>query len=87
MPPDEFDSAERPPGSTEPGCGVFESRALVAPMPLVESAERTARYRSAPFLAQLVATKDRHPQTRERGRAEPAMASAAYRAAAALTAA
>src|SRR5215471_12713478 len=32
-----------------------------------------------PFLAQLVATKDGHPQTRERRRAEPNVALAAYR--------
>jgi len=37
-----------------------------------------------PFLAQLVATKDGHPQTRERRRAEPNVALAAYRATAAL---
>jgi hypothetical protein len=41
-------------------------------------------YRYAPFLAQLVATKDQHPQTRERRRADPDVAVAAYRAAAAL---
>ncbi len=39
-----------------------------------------------PFLAQLVATKDGHPQTRERRRAEPNVALAAYRATAALDA-
>ena len=39
-----------------------------------------------PFLAQLVATKDGHPQTRERRRAEPDVALAAYRATAALEA-
>jgi hypothetical protein len=49
--------------------------------------QRAGGYHSAAFLAQLVATKDQHPQTRERRRAEPDMASAAYRAAAALTAA
>jgi hypothetical protein len=39
----------------------------------------------APFLAQLIATKDQLPQTRERRRAEPAEAIAAYRATAART--
>jgi hypothetical protein len=50
------------------------------------SPEVTVGYRRAPFVAQLVATKNRHPQTRERPRAEPDAASAAYRATAALTA-
>jgi hypothetical protein len=49
--------------------------------------EVTVDYRSAPFVAQLVATKNRRPQTRERQRAEPDVASAAYRATAVLTAA
>jgi hypothetical protein len=42
-------------------------------------------YRQAPFLAQLLAMKDQHPQTRERRRAEPDEVLAAYRATAALT--
>jgi hypothetical protein len=70
-----------------PDCGASESRALVALTPLLESPERATGYRSAAFLAQLVATKDQHPQTRGRRRAEPNVASAAYRATAALTAA
>ena len=37
------------------------------------------------FLAQLIATKEQHPQTRERRRADPTDVLAAYRAAAALT--
>ena len=45
----------------------------------------TAHYH-VPFLAQLVATKDGHPQTRERRRVEPNVALAAYRATAALDA-
>ena len=60
-----------------------ESRALVALAP-VAVPEAPANYRQAPFLAQLIATKDQHPQTRERRRAEPAEALAVYRAAAAL---
>jgi hypothetical protein len=82
MPSEEFDPAERQPDPTDGGGP--ESRALVQLASIDQPTE--CRYRSAPFLAQLVATKDRHPQTRERGRAEPAMASAAYRAVAALTA-
>ena len=37
-------------------------------------------FRQAPFLAQLIATKDKHPQTRTRRRVEPAVAIDAYRA-------
>jgi len=64
-----------------------ESRALVALDPLQENRYgNAASYRYAPFVAHLVATKDQHPQTRERRRADPSDALAAYRAAAALTA-
>lgn len=60
-----------------------ESRALVALAPASATAS-SARYGQATFLAQLIATKDRHPQTRERRRAEPAEAAATYRAIASL---
>ncbi len=63
-----------------------ESRALVALDPLQGRSGNTAGHRYAPFVAQLVATKDQHPQTRERRRAEPNDVLAAYRAVAALTA-
>lgn len=59
-----------------------ESRALVVLTPPSSRLERQAAVAYAPFLAQLVATKDHHPQTRERRRAEPNEALAAYRAAA-----
>lgn len=59
-----------------------ESRALVVLTPPSGRLERQAAVAYAPFLAQLVATKDHHPQTRERRRAEPNEALAAYRAAA-----
>ena len=49
------------------------------PAPLVST------FRQAPFLAQLIATKDKHPQTRQRRRAEPAEAIDAYRAVEAMT--
>jgi hypothetical protein len=62
-----------------------ESRALVVMSPAAES-EASANFRQAPFLAQLIANKEQLPQTRERRRAEPAEAIAAYRAAEALTA-
>ncbi|HET7191224.1 MAG TPA: hypothetical protein VFI98_04870 [Pseudolabrys sp.] len=59
-----------------------EGRALVVLTPPSDRLERQATAGFAPFLAQLVATKDHHPQTRERRRAEPNEALAAYRAAA-----
>jgi len=64
----------------------LESRALVALDPLQDRSGPAANHRYAPFVAHLVATKDQHPQTRERRRAEPNDALAAYRAVAALTA-
>src|SRR5690348_6413453 len=62
-----------------------ESRALVALGPVSGPSERHADHRHAPFVAHLLAVKDQHPQTRERRRAEPNEALAAYRATAALT--
>ena len=44
----------------------------------------TPSYRPALYLAQLLATRDHAPQTRERRRASPADATAAYRAMARL---
>ena len=61
-----------------------ESRALVVLAPAATQAP-SASYRRAQFLAHLIATKDMLPQTRERRRAEPAEAIAAYRAVAAMT--
>jgi len=63
-----------------------ESRALVALDPSLDRSGQPATQRYAPFVAQLVATKDQHPQTRERRRADPRDALAAYQAAASLTA-
>ncbi|HXZ47201.1 MAG TPA: hypothetical protein VEH02_10785 [Pseudolabrys sp.] len=62
-----------------------ESRALVAVDPVAGSPERHADHPHAPFVAHLLAMKAQHPQTRERRRAEPNEALAAYRATAALT--
>jgi len=87
MRPEDFDNAASQPNRAEPGCGLSQNRELIALAPVVQSSERTNGYRSALFLAQLIATKNQHPQTRERRRDEPKVASAAYRAAAALTAA
>ena len=61
-----------------------DSHTLVALSPAAAVRGAPTNYRQAPFLAQLIATKDQHPQTRERRRAEPAEALAVYRAAAAL---
>jgi len=61
-----------------------ESRALVSLAPHPDASEvQQAGYRNAAFLAHLIATKEQHPQTRERRRAEPNEALAAYRATAA----
>ena len=63
-----------------------DSRALVALDPLQDHFGNTVSHHYAPFVAQLVATKDQHPQTRERRRADPNDVLAAYRATATLTA-
>jgi hypothetical protein len=60
-----------------------ESRALVAIAAAVPR-EPPLPYRHAPFLAHLIATKEQLPQTRERRRASPQEAIAAYRAVAKL---
>ena len=61
-----------------------DSRALVVVAPAA-AYQTPANYRQAAFLAHLIAVKDQLPQTRERRRAEPGEAIAAYRAAVALT--
>jgi hypothetical protein len=61
-----------------------QSRALVALAPPAPVSHAPTNYRQAPFLAQLLAVKDQHAQTRARRRAVPAEAVAAYRAAAQL---
>ncbi len=48
------------------------------------SVNQGANYRQPAFLAHLIATKEQCPQTRERRRAEPGDAIAAYRAVDAL---
>ena len=55
------------------------NRALVVLAPAA-TPEPSTIYRQAAFLAHLIAVKDHLPQTRERRRAEPAEAIAAYRA-------
>jgi len=61
------------------------SRALVALTPATALSKAPRNSRQAQFLAQLLAMKDQHPQTRERRRAEPHEALAAYRATVNLT--
>ncbi|HXX26082.1 MAG TPA: hypothetical protein VEJ40_05435 [Pseudolabrys sp.] len=62
-----------------------EGRALVAVAPPPRQASTVpGNHRQAPFLAHLLAVRDQHAQTRERRRAEPHEAIAAYRAAAGL---
>ena len=58
--------------------GAPQSRAVVAVTAQAQQAPAPS-YRSALFLAQLIATRDQAPQTRERRRASPQEASAAYR--------
>jgi len=60
-----------------------ESRALVVTA-TPAAAPAVPVYRQAAFLAQLIATKDKLPQTRTKRRAEPGVAISAYRTAAAL---
>jgi hypothetical protein len=73
------------PGDASPPSAQREraSRALVVTAPAA-ARELPVHYRQASFLAHLIATKDHAPQTRERRRAEPGEAIAAYRAAAEL---
>ena len=61
-----------------------ESRALVVQAPTSAHQPLAMSYRQTAFLAHLIAVKDQLPQTRERRRAEPGEALAAYRAASAL---
>ena len=72
------------PHATEEPDAPGESRALVV-TGSAATREPAASYREATFLAQLIANRQQLPQTRERRRAEPGEAIAAYRATEALT--
>ena len=61
------------------------SRAMVALTPTAGLRSSSEVRQQAPFLAQLLATKDQHPQTRQRRRAAPEDGIAAYQATSALT--
>lgn len=63
------DGRERPTG---------RSMIPLAPQRSLPGSFRPVGTSSAPFLAQLIATKQKAPQTRERRRADPGDASAAY---------
>ena len=69
-------------GGGGPVAVVSESRALVVlappPSPTVPTGYRQAPFQ-VPFLAHLLAVKGQHAQTRERRRADPHDAIAAYR--------
>jgi len=62
-----------------------QSPALVAPTPAAAPRKTPGTYYQAPFVAHLLAMTDQHPQTRERRRAGPEEAAAAYRATVELT--
>jgi hypothetical protein len=69
----------------EPAPEAPAGRSLIALAPAAPLGEPISQYRQqAPFLAQLIATREQLPQTRERRRAEPEEAIAAYRAMSAL---
>jgi hypothetical protein len=82
-----FGQGNATPRDAEPAEHGAESRALIVTAPATIK-EPSLNYRQSPllaaFLAHLIATKDQLPQTRERRRAEPADAIAAYRAGNAL---
>jgi hypothetical protein len=79
--------SEPPPRGAEPASAesAAPSRALVALSPAAAKHDAPETYRPAPFLAQLLAMKDQHPQTRVHRRAAPNEALAAYSATIALT--
>lgn len=83
MRPEESDAAVCQSDATRQG-EPAEARGLVVVARASQIFEPGRSHHHAPFLAQLVATKDGHPQTRERRRAEPDVALAAYRATATL---
>ena len=81
-------ACSRPSGQPAPGAEAApagESRALLALTPAAATYKPSDSHRQAAFLAHLIATKGQLPQTRERRRAAPAEAIAAYRAGAKLS--
>ena len=78
-------AAMPPRGGAAPTPVPESSRALVPLAPVASARKPLAGHGEAAFLAHLIAVKDQLPQTRERRRAEPGEALAAYRAVSALT--
>ena len=68
-----------------PGAPIETSHALVPVEPVIAETDTPEAFREAPFLTQLLAIRDQHPQTRLYCRAEPRVALAAYRNTATLT--
>jgi hypothetical protein len=69
----------------EQSVGLSGTRALVPVAPMSAESDFTSPARAdvrpnAPFLTQLIATADGHPQTRARRRADPNRATTAYAA-------
>ena len=73
------------PGSEPELTEQAQSRALVTPTPAATPRKTRGTYYQAPFVAHLLAMTDQHPQTRERRRAGPEEAAAAYRTTVELT--
>jgi hypothetical protein len=74
-----------PRGADAPPVEPIEAnRSLVPVTPVIAASDAPEAFRQAAFLAQLLAMRDQHPQTRERRRADPREAVAAYRATADL---
>lgn len=66
--------------TTDADCDIAgPGRALMVLTPAAERRPRIAVHRASAFVAHLIAIKDQHPQTRERRRAEPDVATRAYR--------
>ncbi|HEY5305317.1 MAG TPA: hypothetical protein VIJ52_01430 [Pseudolabrys sp.] len=68
-----------------PGAPIETDHALVPVEPVITATDAPEAFRQAPFLTQLLAIRDQHPQTRLYCRAEPRVALAAYRNTATLT--
>ncbi len=86
MRPDESDATVCQSDATSYYGEHAETRSVVALARAPQAFEPGTTHYHVPFLAQLVAIKDGHPQTRKRRRAELNVALAAYRATAALDA-
>lgn len=73
--------APREPAPAPRDARTSESRALIPLQPIARGDTPLRTRSQAAYLAHLIATKDKVPQTRERRRAEPAEVTAVYAAA------